>query len=85
MKRRTTSAGEHYLAPVRSQDEVAAIMTARGYPMTGSNIYCTERRVFEKLRRDPVLQRLLREMVWLRERSDAADFERLLTSDEGAA
>lgn len=38
-----------------SQREVAAVMTARGYPMCQRAVWETEQRALKKLARDPVL------------------------------
>ena len=47
---------------VRTQAEVARIMTARGYPMTRSNVYQLERAAIRKIKRDltPWLEKLRR-------------------------
>lgn len=39
-----------------SQEEVAAIMTARGYPMGRGRVHQIEKTALEKLRADPILR-----------------------------
>ncbi|HEV3343069.1 MAG TPA: hypothetical protein VG125_22030 [Pirellulales bacterium] len=43
---------------VRSQAEVAALMTERGYPMSRARVFQIEGVALRKLRQDPVLKQL---------------------------
>lgn len=48
---------------IRTHAEVAAIMTSRGYPMGGSNVWQLERNALLKLRKDPDIKRLFEELI----------------------
>lgn len=59
MRRDARHAG---IGPVRTQAEVAAIMTKRGHPMGKANVYDAEKKGITKLARDPELRRLFDEL-----------------------
>ena len=46
------------LHAIRTQEEVACIMTDRGYPMSRNAVYQIERRAMAKLARIPILAAL---------------------------
>jgi len=48
---------------IRTMQEVAEIMTSRGYPMTRRAVWFAERRVFRKLRNEEAVRRLFEELV----------------------
>lgn len=45
--------------PIRTQTEVAQIMTDRGYPMGRGRVHQIEKEALEKIRRHPLIQELV--------------------------
>lgn len=50
------------LHSIRTQSEVAEIMTERGYPMNRSMVYALEKRALRKMAKHPILAALARDL-----------------------
>jgi transcriptional regulator len=49
--------------PIRTQEEVAQIMTERGYPMTRAWVSHLEAKAMKKIKRHPAIQAIAKELL----------------------